>query len=216
MFINTLPVRVRVDPGEPLVPWLQALAGAAGGAAPVRVHPSRPAARLDRPAPPGAPLREHRRLENYPVGGPPGREQPGGERRQRGRGADQLPPQPGRRAGGAPGPKLLYDPARYAPQTAERLLGHLRALLEGMAAAFRRGAWATCPCCRPPSAGRSSGLERHGVLYPRDATVHQLVAAQAGAGAAGRRRGGRGRDPDLRRPGGAGQPPGAAPPGPGY
>ena len=75
--------------------------------------------------------------------------------------------------------KLLYDPARYAPQTAERLLGHLRTLLEGMAAA-QEGRLGDLPLL-PPAERRQVVVDWNATasLYPRDATVHQLVAAQA-------------------------------------
>ncbi|HEX2326854.1 MAG TPA: condensation domain-containing protein, partial [Chloroflexota bacterium] len=179
MFINTLPVRVRVDPGEPLVPWLRRLQAQQ---AELRQFEYTPLVRLHgwTGLPPRAPLFESIVVfENYPVGGAL---QEGSSLEVSASGAVEQTNYPLSLVAG-PGErlalKLLYDPARYAPQTAERLLGHLRTLLEGMAAA-QEGRLGDLPLL-PPAERRQVVVDWNATasLYPRDATVHQLVAAQA-------------------------------------
>ncbi len=179
MFINTLPVRVRVDPGEPLVPWLRRLQAQQ---AELRQFEYTPLVRLHgwTGLPPRAPLFESIVVfENYPVGGAL---QEGSSLEVSASGAVEQTNYPLSLVAG-PGErltlKLLYDPARYAPQTAEHLLGHLRTLLEGMAAA-QEGRLGDLPLL-PPAERRQVVVDWNATasLYPRDATVHQLVAAQA-------------------------------------
>ena len=180
MFINTLPVRVRVAPDEPLCPGCGACRSSRRSCASSSTPPSS-GSTAGPTCPPGPPLFESIVVfENYPVGGAL---QEGSSLAVSASGAVEQTNYPLSLVAG-PGErlalKLLYDPARYAPATAERLLGHLRHPAGGDGQRARTAAWATSPCCPPPSAGRSCvDWNATASLYPRDATVHQLVAAQA-------------------------------------
>ncbi|HYH78193.1 MAG TPA: amino acid adenylation domain-containing protein [Longimicrobium sp.] len=134
LFINTVPVRAHADPAARVAPWLKALqAGAAAG----REHGHAPLAQVQQwsEVPAGTPLFESLLVfENYPAD----------EGAEDGDGwaaevteivnwthyALTLTAVPGPRLS----LRLKHDRARFGDAAAARLLGHLRALLAGMAA----------------------------------------------------------------------------------
>ncbi|HEX7242949.1 MAG TPA: amino acid adenylation domain-containing protein, partial [Longimicrobiaceae bacterium] len=136
LFINTLPARVRIAPPAPLGGWLR---GIQERQAAFREHEHVPLVRVQRwsAVPAGRPLFESLVVfENYPVEGVPGG----------GGGGLEIHPVDAREQGNypltlvvLPGARLTldaqYDRARLNGGAVERMLGHLRNLLAGMAAA---------------------------------------------------------------------------------
>jgi amino acid adenylation domain-containing protein len=181
LFINTLPIRVRVEPGELLLPWLRKIQERHLD---MRQHEYTPLVQVQgwSDAPHGQPLFESLFIfENYPVG-------------------DAV----SERAGGllvedvhvsertnypliavsAPGRELLlkigYERSRFDEETVTRMLGHFQNLLESMAAR---------PEQRVSEVRLLSDSERAQALdawndtrtpYARDSCVHELFEQQAG------------------------------------
>ncbi|HWN42377.1 MAG TPA: amino acid adenylation domain-containing protein, partial [Thermoanaerobaculia bacterium] len=180
LFINTLPVRMETPPGEPLVSWLQ---GLQAGQAEMRQYEHTPLARiqswLDWPA--GTPLFESFLVfQNYPM--------------------DELPQaqDAGLEIGGleiverahypaavmvSPADELLieieYDAARYAASAIDRLLAHLKAILEGFAAAPRQLLGDVPLFSKEERATLLVEWNDTGRSFPGDCTAHELFAAQA-------------------------------------
>ena len=223
IFINTLPVRVSLPAGEGVVPWLRSLQAAQVERGQYE-HSALVQVQGWSNLPRGRPLFESIVVvENYPLERP-WQEQVGAEGGAGVAGAATLEVDGVRTfdrthyplelvvyPGAELGLQIGYDGARYSAPAVERLLEHLRTLLEGIAAD---------PDVRLddlpllPPAERARLLTEWGtnaVPYPRGATVHHLFAAQAARAPADGRRPGRPRVPHLRGAGGPGQPPGAPP-----
>ncbi|HEV2150586.1 MAG TPA: amino acid adenylation domain-containing protein [Longimicrobiaceae bacterium] len=133
VFIATLPVRARVEPGEAVLPWLRALQERQAEA---REHGHVPLSGLQRwsEVPAGTPLFESvLAYENYPVDGVLAGDRPLriGVLAQREQSNYPLavavfPGRPLRIA-------TTFDRARFDADAVERMLGHLRVALEGIA-----------------------------------------------------------------------------------
>jgi amino acid adenylation domain-containing protein len=182
LFINTLPLRVMVAGETPLDSWLQTIQT---GNVRLRQHEHTPLARLRgwSDVPGSEALFETIVVfENYPAEGgliPTG----SGLQVEDVRHVEQSNfPLALLVVPGAPiQVYLIFDRARYSPELADQLLGHVQTLLAGMAAA-------------PRAAVRDLPLlteaERHRMLiewnsrrydYPRDALVHHLIEQHARA-----------------------------------
>lgn len=179
LFINTLPVRVRVVPEESLLPWLQEIQTQQVEA---RQYEYSPLVQVQgwSDVPPGLPLFESILVfENYPTRTAMQEWSRSLEiRRRRFVSSTNYPltiiPMPG--------PTLAlqigYQCHRFDAATITRMLGHLRVLLEGMA---------THPTQRLLDLQILTAAERHQLLitwndtsvaYPQDAYIHQLFEAQ--------------------------------------
>jgi amino acid adenylation domain-containing protein/non-ribosomal peptide synthase protein (TIGR01720 family) len=184
LFINTLPVRVRVAPEERLLPWLG------------RLHEEQAEARQYEHAPlrliqswsgvgGGSPLFESALVvENYPVGGALHERASGAgaETRVSGLVAREQTNYPLTmivEAGAELTLKALYDPSRVEAWAAGRMLGHFERLL---------GAMAADPARRLSELDALGADERRQLLeewndtrrdYPTDACLHQLFEEQA-------------------------------------
>ncbi|HSU14836.1 non-ribosomal peptide synthetase, partial [Longimicrobium sp.] len=179
VFINTLPVRVRVRGPARLGAWLGELQRAQAEA---REYDYTPLARVQgwSAIPPGTPLFEsHFIFENHPVerGETPGARLRTGQGRMVEWNTYPLSLM------AAPGEelplRLSYDANRFDASTAARLLGHLRRLLEQVAENVDRSL---------TELTLLSGAERRRVLeewnrteapYPAGRCIHQLFEAQA-------------------------------------
>ncbi|MCP3144587.1 amino acid adenylation domain-containing protein [Pyxidicoccus sp. QH1ED-7-1] len=180
LFINTLPMRSRVEPGTPVLTWLAALHAEM---LELRQYEHTSLARVQgwSEVPRGTPLFESLYVfENYPV-----------DEAVRS-GGNVLPirdlttaeqPDVPLVALSAPGERvelrLMYDAARFDPSAMERLLRHWNMALESMLAR---------PDALLASVSLLSEEEREQVLrrwngtdvaYSREASVHQLFSAQA-------------------------------------
>ncbi|HEX8821363.1 MAG TPA: amino acid adenylation domain-containing protein, partial [Archangium sp.] len=135
LFINTLPVRVRLSPDEPLVPWLQRLQA---WLLEMRQHEHSPLVKVQRwsEVPAGTPLFDSLLIfENYPVDTALTAKLPSLEVRDaRVLEVDHHP----LTLIAAPGRELplhlAYDGARFDAAHVDRMLGQLRHLLESMVA----------------------------------------------------------------------------------
>ena len=138
LFINTLPVRVRVPRGGSVSSWLAELQ-AQQAARLAHEHTPLPLSQASSGVPAGEPLFESLLVfENYPAG-------PGGDELPQASGLSLVRTLSFERtsypltAVAVPGERLLvrliYDRARLPTARAERMLGHLVALLEGLAGA---------------------------------------------------------------------------------
>jgi amino acid adenylation domain-containing protein/thioester reductase-like protein len=182
MFINTLPLRIQADPQAPLLPWLKALQQQA---LELRQHEHSPLVQIQgwSEVPRGLPLFESIVVfENYPVGAA-----------LEGRRADQplrvaevqaveqtnyplsLFVLPGQQLA----LQLLYDAGRFEPWAAEGLVGHLRSILEGIAARPEARLWQLPLLAPAERATLLSGWNATARPYPADQPVHALIAEQA-------------------------------------
>jgi amino acid adenylation domain-containing protein len=180
LFINTIPVRMRVPGGSRLGSWL---AGVQRAQAQAREYEYAPLVQVQAwsEVPRGTPLFESLFVfENHPAGRTSGGEVDGGLRAARGRAVDWstyplcLTAAPGREL-----PlDLSYDEGRIDRDTAGRLLEHLVHLLEQMEDGEAR--LADLVLCGAAERRRvvvewnASGRD-----FPRDACIHHLIAAQA-------------------------------------
>ncbi|HLM56822.1 MAG TPA: amino acid adenylation domain-containing protein [Pyrinomonadaceae bacterium] len=180
LFINTLPVRVRVEPGELLLPWLRKIQERQLDA---RQHEYTPLVQVQgwSETPHGRPLFESLFIfENFPVGDVV-RERAGGLLVE-GVNVSERTNYP-LIAVSAPGPELLlkigYERSRFDEVTVTRMLGHFQNLLESMAAR---------PGQRVSEVQLLTDAERARALqdgngtstpYARDACVHELFERQA-------------------------------------
>ncbi|HEU4452938.1 MAG TPA: amino acid adenylation domain-containing protein, partial [Longimicrobium sp.] len=181
LFINTLPVRVRVPAEEPVLPWLRRLQE---GQAELREHGHVPLVRLREWSglPAGASLFESILVfENYPVppalGGGDGRGvrvAARGDREQAG-----YPLAVSATLGERLALRAEYDRARFEAWEVEAMLERLGALVEAIAAAPRRPLGAL-PLLSPAERARVvDEWSGRAAEYPRDACVHELLAARA-------------------------------------
>ncbi|HEX8437261.1 amino acid adenylation domain-containing protein, partial [Archangium sp.] len=179
LFINTLPVRVRLPADAPLVTWLK---GLQDWLLEVRQHEHSPLVKVQRwsEVPPGTPLFESLMVfENYPVDAALTASLPSLEVRDvRVAEADHHPltlvAVPGRELR----LELGHESARFDAAHIDRMLGQLRHLLESMASR---------PEQRLGELSLLSERERRQLLvewndtradYSRDLCIHQLVEAQ--------------------------------------
>ncbi|HEX8820037.1 MAG TPA: condensation domain-containing protein, partial [Archangium sp.] len=180
LFINTLPVRVRLSPDEPLVPWLQRLQGLLLD---MRQHEHSPLVKVQRwsEVPAGTPLFDSLVVfENYPVDAALTTSLPSLEVRDvRALEVDHHPltliSSPGREL-----PlHLAYDGARFDAAHIDQRLGQLRHLLESMVARPEQRLGGLSPV---------DAAERHrllrewsgaGTRRSEPATLHRLFAARA-------------------------------------
>ncbi|HEX2202012.1 MAG TPA: amino acid adenylation domain-containing protein [Longimicrobium sp.] len=181
LFINTLPMRVRVEPAAPLMEWLHALQD---DQAELRQHEHSPLVDVQgwSEVPRGRPLFESLVVfENYPMK----RDDPGDILKI----VDGASPE---RTNYplvlvvVPGPdalilRLTYDPARLAPAAAEGVLRHLSTLLEEMA---RDPGRRLCDLPMVTEEERARLVDEWGtraLAYPRDATLTEVFEAQVAA-----------------------------------
>lgn len=182
LFINTVPVRVRVRPEAPLIHWLQQLQQQFTE---VRLHEHCSLVDIRRWAglSPDRPLFESLLgFENYPSPRRPRGPSPAADRLELSGVTSRSRTNYPLTIMAAPGPplalRLLYDTARYDGRMMERLLQQLRTVLEA--------------CARNPSATLGDlpivpDAERDVLIgwsgtpssYPRDASIEGLVSAQA-------------------------------------
>jgi hypothetical protein len=181
LFIDTLPVRARVAPERPLLPWLRELQARLVEAR-EHGHVSLLDLRRWSGLPPGAPLFETVLVfENFPTGSF-GATKPGGLRirvaRFKERNSLPLTLESGLET--ELYLRLGYDRRRFDPSDIGRLLGQLRTVLEGMAAA--------APGTRLEEIPSISAAERRQILvdwndtareFPAADNVAELFAAQA-------------------------------------
>ena len=180
MFINTLPVRVRVNDAESLARWLQ---GLQKGQIARQEFEHSPLTQIQgwSEVPAGSPLFETLYVfENYPT---PGDSDPGGLRVSNLRNLEQTnyPITLSLAATDQISLQLTYDRARTDEDAAQRLLQHLVTLLSGMAEA----AEADRPTADLPLLGAA---ERHQLQqewsdtatpFPSEMTLHGLFAEEA-------------------------------------
>jgi amino acid adenylation domain-containing protein/non-ribosomal peptide synthase protein (TIGR01720 family) len=179
LFVNTLPVRVRVSPGTAVLPWIEALQRAHGQ---LLEHEHTPLSSVQRwsEVPRGQPLFESiLSFQNF-------RAETGAVRE--GFGVDGVW---GREADEAPlvlavSPRgeglemeLGFHADRMAPPRAERLMAHLVTVLRAFAAE-PACALQDVPLLDAAERARLLGLGRGPAgAYPRDALVHQVIARRA-------------------------------------
>ncbi|GJG89259.1 hypothetical protein tb265_44400 [Gemmatimonadetes bacterium T265] len=183
LFLNTVPVRVRVAPDANVAEWLQALQR---DQAEARAHEATPLADVQRwsEVPAGTALFDSLLVfENYP-GGRPFAPRPGDPSAVSFDALDivehthyplTLAVVPGARLT----VRAMYDASRFAPDVVDRLLGHLGAVLDGMLAGAhaRVGALDVLP-----AAERRMLLKEWSATALPDIgarTVHELFAATA-------------------------------------
>ncbi|MET0395456.1 MAG: non-ribosomal peptide synthase/polyketide synthase [Longimicrobiaceae bacterium] len=182
LFINTLPVRVRLRPEAALGEWLARLQGEQAEA---REHDYAPLVEVRKwsDVPPGEPLfRSLVVFENYPVDREMDRKQGGVDgvraRSNLVRGRSNYPLSLVAQGASRLSLEIHHDRGRVDTEAAERLAGHLRVLLEGMA---------THPERRLAEVGLLDESERERVLAAWNATaaprptapVHEQFSAQA-------------------------------------
>ncbi len=180
LFINTLPVRVRLPEDAPLVAWLKELQA---WLLELRQHEHSPLVKVRRwsEVPAGTPLFESLVVfENYPVDAALTTKLPSLEVRDvRSAEVDHHPLTLAAVPGRELRLELAYESTRFDAGHIDRTLGRLRHLLESMA---------TRPGQRLGELSLLSERERHQLLvewndtradYPRDLCIHQLVQAQA-------------------------------------
>jgi amino acid adenylation domain-containing protein/non-ribosomal peptide synthase protein (TIGR01720 family) len=179
LFVNTLPVRVRVDTDAAVLPWIEALQG---GQAALLEHEHTPLARVQgwSGVPRGQPLFESLlSFQNF-------RAETGDVRR--GFGVDEvwgteadeyplvLAVSPGEDGIGL---ELACHEARMAPERAERMLAHLVSILAAFAADPGRPL-REVPLLDAEERARLLALGRGPAeAYPRGALVHQVIAERA-------------------------------------
>ncbi|MBV9772533.1 MAG: AMP-binding protein, partial [Gemmatimonadetes bacterium] len=180
LFINTLPVRVRLPDEARLSPWL---AGVQRSQVEAREHEHAPLVRVQgwSEVPGGTPLFESLLVfENFPAVA--GGSDAGGELRLTRARSVEWPTYPLCLTGG-PGSELLldlsYDESRFDAATVERMLEHLVHLLDQVASADP--GLLLADLCLVGEAERRRVVEewnRTERAYPRDAGIHELFAAR--------------------------------------
>ncbi len=180
LFINTLPVRVRVLPAERLMPWLQ---GVQAQELELRQYEYSPLVQVQKwsPLPPAVPLFESIFVfENYPLG----------ESRQEGEGEAVLrvsevrasestgyPMTLSASAGGSISLRATYDRSRFEPGAVRRMLGHLAGLLTEIAAAPDRRV-ADLPLLGEAERLQIAAWNDTRVAYPLDRCLHERIEDQ--------------------------------------
>jgi amino acid adenylation domain-containing protein len=179
VFINTIPMRVRVSPDQPLIPWLEELRVRALAQTPFEHTPLIKVQEWSSVAAGTALFDSLAVFENYEMNEALHRDRPEWANRtfrlvQRpsfplaltGYGCQELMLE------------LLYDAGRYDRQTAARLVGHVQTLLESMAAN---------PEARLRDLAMLSADERRQIVddwndtrapFPEDQLIHRLVEEQ--------------------------------------
>ncbi|MGH2609676.1 MAG: condensation domain-containing protein, partial [Tepidiformaceae bacterium] len=176
LFINTLPVRVQVDPDAPLLPWLKDLQRLQFEA---RQFEHTPLVQIHAcsAAPRGVPLFETLLgFENFPVDMP--QQTDGGAVESRYFGQTNYPLTLIVAPADELWVKLMHACPRFEPDTITRLLGHFEQLLTTMA---------ENPARRLGELGMLTAAERRELAawnatdtsYPREATIHGLFEEQA-------------------------------------
>ena len=181
LFINTLPVRVRVPRGERVVPWLRALHRLQ---VEIREHEHTPLAQAQRwsDVPAGEPLFESIVVfENYPVQAVEDAGAGGGLQVRTRAGIEQTHYPIAISVGPVAEMELkaFYDGRRFDADSIRRMLGHLRTLLEAIAAEPEASLDAL-PLL--PADERRQVVEAWNDTarpYPLDTSLHALVEAQA-------------------------------------
>jgi amino acid adenylation domain-containing protein len=181
LFINTLPVRVRVSGETPLRQWLSALQRAQAAA---REYEYTPLVQLQAwsAVPRGTPLFEsHVIYENYPVE-PGSRDPASGGLRVTGMRGNESGTYP-LSVIAAPGEQLLlalsYDERRFEADAIARVLGHLRCVLEQIATGVDMRLFELELL---DAAERTRVLDTWNdtqVAYPADRSIHELFEAQS-------------------------------------
>jgi amino acid adenylation domain-containing protein len=180
LFMNIVPVRLRIDPEAELLPWLQELEEQWQE---IRGHEQVPLARIQRwsELPPGQPLFET--LFNFHESSlDESLRALGGKWPDRPIGVSSQPDFPlvvEAHGGRQPGITVVFDRRRFADSAIHRLLGHYRAVLE----AFAHDPYQKLKYISLLTEGERQFLlverNRTGTEYPRTQCVHQLFAAQA-------------------------------------
>ncbi|MFY0567871.1 non-ribosomal peptide synthase/polyketide synthase [Archangium lansingense] len=182
LFINTLPVRVRLTRDEPLVPWLQRLQA---WLLEMRQHEHSPLVKVQRwsEVPAGTPLFESLVIfENYPVDAALTASLPSLEVRDvRSLESDHHPltliSSPAREL-----PlHLAYDATRFDAEHIGRVLGQLRHLLESMVARSEQRLGDLSPVDAPERQRLLREWSGVGVAPAEDALLHRLFEKQAAA-----------------------------------
>jgi amino acid adenylation domain-containing protein/non-ribosomal peptide synthase protein (TIGR01720 family) len=180
MFLNTLPVRARMDGAEPLLPWLRALQSRLIGLEAVQ-HTPLVEIQGESGVPRGLPLFESLFVfESFPVAASSRAWSGEVEVEEVSLGTTTNYPLT---LASAPGDRLLlaasYDPRRFDEATIERLLGHLASLVTAIPA------MPAAPLAALPflsEAERALLLHEwagNGEAWPESACLHELVAARA-------------------------------------
>ncbi len=192
LFINTLPVRLRIDEAAPLAGWLQGVQGEQAAALPFQ-HSSLAEIQQWSGAPAGQPLFETLLVfENVPGVVPTS-----GQTAAANQAADDLGVVGSRYVSRTnfplvlmviPGEQLvvraIFDRRRLAPAAAGRLLDRLTDLLAALPGLGEATPVAAVPVLRPEEIRQLAALANDtAVDYPRDATVAELFAAVAAADA---------------------------------
>ncbi|HVR95692.1 MAG TPA: amino acid adenylation domain-containing protein [Thermoanaerobaculia bacterium] len=180
LFINTLPVRARIDPAAGLVPWLRSIQAWQSEMQPFE-HSPLAEVQTWSGVPAGRPLFESIVVfENVPTGGSNGDGPSGNEGSSRYLSRNNYPLSLVVLPADRLSVRALYDRRRFPAAGVERALGHLARLLAAIAAAS--------PDARLDELSPLSPEERRQVVeafnatavpYPREAAVHQLFAAVA-------------------------------------
>jgi amino acid adenylation domain-containing protein len=181
LFINTLPVRVRADGEDLLVPWLKELQ-AQQVEREQHAHASLAEIQQQSDVPKGSPLFESIFVfESYPSHGARRERRGGGleirdlRSRERANYLLSVVVNPGDELCG----RIIYDARRFEAPTIRRMVGHLLTLLEGIA---------VNPQARVGDLSMLTPAERHQLLIewndtktdrPIDRCIHTLVEAQA-------------------------------------
>jgi amino acid adenylation domain-containing protein len=179
MFVNTLPVRVRVDAAEPLVPWLQRLQERQIARQDFEHSPLTQIQRWSE-IPAGSPLFETLYVfENYPDASGDGGDGEAGLRigNLRSFESTNYPLTLTLVAGEQIALSLLYDRARVDGEAGRRLLGHLGTLLAGLAAGPERRL-GELDLLTEAEALQLASWNATARDYPR-ACIHDLFAEQA-------------------------------------
>ncbi|HWG91593.1 MAG TPA: amino acid adenylation domain-containing protein, partial [Candidatus Thermoplasmatota archaeon] len=179
LFINTVPVRVAFTESEPVRAWLHGLQARQAG---LRDHEHTPLVRIQAVSevePAGAPLFESLLVvENYPADGLQAAE--GGLRFTDLAGSERTnyPLTLVIGPGSCLGLKLVYDPARFDGATAQRILTHLRTVLEALPRS-PEGHVAAVPVLPTTEQETLHDLGLGPVVPVPETCVPDLVAAQA-------------------------------------
>ena len=182
LFINTLPFRVEIGGGEPLLPWLQKLQESQQE---LRLYEYTPLVQIQKwsGVPSGQPLFESIVIfENYPLGLLPTEEKAGGLKVREVGSLEWthyplcLTALPGRELR----LEISWDARRFEAPSVTRMLGHLKTLLQGMARDAQQPL-----ACLPlllPSERQQLLLEWNDTVHRRrlpEPCVHDVVASQA-------------------------------------
>lgn len=179
LFINTLPVRVRVNPGMQLLPWLAELRQTWTALRPFEHAPLasiRGWSDLPGDTPPFASLVN---FQNQPWTADLSPGSPGGGREFSIRQHTNLPLALDASGGDALVLKILYHRNRFEDESITRMLGHLKTLLEGMVANPRQ-LLGELPLLTEAERQLLGAWNDTAANHPKNKCVHQLFAEQTG------------------------------------